>query len=233
MLEETQSANDTLNLKTALSYRDVLSHPVLRFVLPMYMIVCSYNICFNEVFPLYAIAFRSDGGLEFTSTLVGVSFMINAIVSFIANSAFSSFSHKFPLLYLWRAFMVGAGLSMFSVGFLGYVKNTSWELALLVPISIIRTSCSTWAFSICMMSVANVAPKKHLGVIVSMSHACGAAARCITPILASPVFAWSISGDHPFPFDNHLVFTLLLGECLFCFYMSTKVSEKQIATRFK
>eukprot|EP00658_Telonema_sp_P-2_P063560 TRINITY_DN52315_c0_g1_i1.p1 TRINITY_DN52315_c0_g1~~TRINITY_DN52315_c0_g1_i1.p1 ORF type:complete len:237 (-),score=23.12 TRINITY_DN52315_c0_g1_i1:164-874(-) len=204
-----------------------------KYVMPVYMIVCSYNVCTNEVFPLYAIAYRIDGGLEFTSSLVGVCFMINAFVSFFANMQFSRIAARVPLLTLFRVLVVCAGISLFLLSFLTYLNNTTWELIMFIPLSVVRSTCSTWAFSICMMLVANVSPKKHLGAFMSMSHACGAIARCISPIVASPLFAWSISGSHIFPFNHHLVFLVLLLECLLSFYLSTKVSESQVGRRFK
>ena len=228
-----QDANNELNSHPKVSYSDMASHPALKYVMPVYMIVCSYNVCTNEIFPLYAIAYRSDGGLEFTSSLVGICFMINAAVSFIANTQFSKVTARVPLLTLFRMLMLGAGSSLFLLSFLSYINNTTLEVLLFIPISIVRSTCATWAFSICMMLVANVAPKKHLGAFMSMSHACGAIARCVSPIIASPLFAWSITGNHVFPFNHHLVFIVLALECLLSYILSARVSEAQVGRRFK
>ena len=47
------------------------------------------------------------------------------------------------------------------------------------------------------------------GELNGSSMAMGALSRTIPPIVCSALYAYSIDGDHPFPFDYHLSLFLL------------------------
>lgn len=57
------------------------------------------------------------------------------------------------------------------------------------------------------------------GELNGISATVGSFSRAISPIICSALFAFSIVGDRPFPFDYHLVFYLLAVVRLAVAYM--------------
>lgn len=47
------------------------------------------------------------------------------------------------------------------------------------------------------------------GELNGISMAMGSLSRTVSPVVCSTLYAYSIDGDHPFPFDYHLAFFLL------------------------
>lgn len=226
-------ANAALNGMPSITIRQIFSHPLLRLTIPMYMLLCGFNIAYNEVFPLYAIAYKEDGGLGFTSTQIGISGMINAAVSIGANSIFSHVTSRISMMKLWTMCLGAAAIAMFSIGFFSFLPNASICLVAFVPLCLVRTTSTTWAFSLNMMFTANAAPKRHLGLVTTVAMACASVARSITPILAGPIFAWSLSNgnSHWFPFNHFLLFLMCGVAALLCILLGNKVPEDTISLR--
>jgi hypothetical protein len=222
-------------LGTEFRWADLARHRVLSRVVPMYMTLCAYNMSYAEVMPLYAIALVGDGGLELTSAQIGVIFAINAVMSIVVNYFFSFATDRMRLLTLWRTCSVAYAATVPLVGcsslLLKWTSNsTNAVMALLVAISAVRVTSTGFMFSLCMLFVANAAPKEFLGRVTGMSHASGSVARSLAPMIAAPLFAWSLSGHdgHVFPFDHNLLFVLCGAAAMGGYYLSTRLSEEDV-----
>jgi MFS family permease len=214
---------------------ELLLHPVLSRVVPMYMTLCAYNISYAEVMPLYAIAFVKDGGLELSSPQIGIIFAANAVMSVAVNYFFSYATDRVRHLRLYRGCCLLYACTIPLVGASSLLSRWSDRSALvvvgvLVLISAVRVTVSGFQFSLCMLFVANAAPKHHLGRVTGMSHASGSVARCLAPIVAAPLFAWSISnGDaHVFPFDHNLLFFMCSAAAMAGYFLSTRLTENDV-----
>ena len=217
------------------TWTQLRSHPVLSKIIPMYMALCAYNISFAEVMPLYAIAFLKDGGLELSSSNVGIIFAANALMSLGANVAFGYIAEKVRYLRLWRISCVVYAITIPLMGTASIVSNLSHHnvaliLGLLCLLSAFRVTTSGFQFSLCMMFVANGAPPRHLGRVTGMSHACGSISRSLAPVIAAPLFAWSISGGdhHIFPANHYFLFILCSLASLCAYWLSTRLSEEDV-----
>lgn len=63
--------------------------------------------------------------------------------------------------------------------------------------TIVRVFTTIWCFSMNTIFFTNVAPKRHLGAVTAMSYASGAGARALAPMIAAPIFAWSVAPSSP------------------------------------
>ncbi|CAN0591569.1 unnamed protein product, partial [Laminaria digitata] len=59
------------------------------------------------------------------------------------------------------------------------------------------------------LAINNATGSHRRGELNGLAATVDSFARAISPILCSALFAFSIDGHHPFPFDYHLVFYLL------------------------
>eukprot|EP00904_Undaria_pinnatifida_P000573 jgi/Undpi1/10516/HiC_scaffold_29.g12966.m1 len=59
------------------------------------------------------------------------------------------------------------------------------------------------------LALNNAVATDRRGELNGISAAGGSLARAISPMICSVLFAFSIDGDHPFPFDYHFAFYLL------------------------
>lgn len=78
---------------------------------------------------------------------------------------------------------------------------------LLLPL---RASYAVRQFYVGMsIAINNATGPERRGELNGLSMMVSSFARALAPVACSALFAFSIDGDHPFPFDYHLVFYLL------------------------
>ena len=265
--------NRAFNARPSIGPADIASHPLLRPSIGIYVLHCGYNIAYNEVFPLFAIARREDGGLGLGSGLIGAAGMVNAAVSVAANALFPAVAARVQLVTLWGGCHVAIAVAMAVVGFVSYLPSaplgeptagytfstptemtmgvppsvsTSAFFAAFVPLCLLRTSAVTWAFGANMMVTANAAPKRHLGTVTTAAMAGASVARSIAPMVAAPLFAWSISGRNAGSSEVHAVasavntfvgvghftvFGLCAAAALFCALLALRLRNEAISVR--
>ena len=59
------------------------------------------------------------------------------------------------------------------------------------------------------LATNNAVDPSRRGAVNGLSMTLGSLAKAAGPTAASTVFAWSIHRHHPFPFDHHLIFSLM------------------------
>lgn len=214
------------------SWSRMFAHPILQRCVPMYMTLCAFAIIYNEVLPLYAIALVSHGGLEMTSTDIGVISSINAAISVGCNLIFPYATARVSTLVLWRWCCVVFAVSMFLYGITTHLNalfhSKAVNMGWISLISCFRCLSSTWMFSLSMMFVANAAPPVHLGRVTGMAHACGSLMRSLWPLTAAPMFAWSISAPRWFPLNHYFVFILSSAMAVLGYYLSLPLREDDV-----
>lgn len=232
---DTEGAHSTPP-RAEFTWGDLFRHPVLRRCVPMYMALCAYNIIYTEVLPLYGIALQQDGGLEITTTEIGIVFTANAAISVVMNLIFPHVTKRYETLFLWKICNVVFAATVMLNGVatsLNRFESKAVTIGWLVFLAVFRCTASTWCFSLCMMFVANAAPPEYLGKITGINHACGSLMRSLWPLLAAPMFAWSISAPHWFPFNHYLVFVISTLLAVFAYYISLPLREDEVIKKTK
>ena len=197
----------------------------------MYMALCAYNIVYSEILPLYGIALQKDEGLQISTTDIGFVFTANAAISVVMNLLFPHVTKRCTTLFLWRAcnLMFAATVMLNGVTTsLNSYHSRSLTMGWLIFLAFFRCTASTWCFSLSMMFVANAAPPEHLGKVTGMSHACGSLMRSLWPLVAAPMFAWSISSHHWFPFNHYFVFVVSSLLALYAYFLSLSLTEDDV-----
>eukprot|EP00744_Colponema_vietnamica_P020668 GILI01029407.1.p1 GENE.GILI01029407.1~~GILI01029407.1.p1 ORF type:complete len:357 (-),score=48.16 GILI01029407.1:112-1182(-) len=170
------------------------------------MVISFSDIAFFEILPLWAVSGRSFGGLAMPSETVGLVILINGLPGIFANFLFSTMLNKVggptQLLRIATTMWI---ISAFAEPFAYYFEGTT-GIAVLSCFLIVRVIGAAWSFSPNFLLIGRSAPPGHLGSINGIAQSLGCATRTLAPILVAPLYAWSISSPHPFPFNYHLAF---------------------------
>ncbi|KPA86278.1 transporter-like protein [Leptomonas pyrrhocoris] len=194
---------------THFGYREAFSSPYTRFMLIQYMMLCATDMAARECFPLWAVATAAAGGLGMTISQVSYILLLNSAPYFVANIFFRIFERKYHnKMGLFRLGMLIAGTAVLLLPFNSYVDSTVLVYVLVFLCTAVRQMFVSWCYSLNTMLTARAAPPGHVGSIMGINQSCNASVRGLTPFIAAPLFAWSISGDHIFPFDHAFIFLL-------------------------
>lgn len=192
--------------KTKFGYKQAFQNPLTCTVLALYMIISFSDIAFYEILPLWAVSGRAFGGLSMPSQTVGFVILINGLPGMFANFVFSRMLNKIggptSLLKLGVTLWL---LSAFVQPFSHHLEG-GMCLAVVSFLLIVRVIGSAWTFSTTFLLIGRTAPQGHLGSINGIAQSLGCATRTLAPLLVAPLYAWSISSPHPFPFNYHLAF---------------------------
>lgn len=202
---------------TRFGYREAFARPYTRFMLSQYMVLSATDMMARDCFPLWAVATTSVGGLGLSSSQVSYILLANSAPCLAANLLFRVVERYFVnRMGLLRVGVIGAGMAVVLLPLSSYLGDSFWVYALVFLCSAGRQVFCSWCYSLNTMLTARSAPPGHVGSIMGINQSCGALVRGIVPFVAAPLFAWSISGDHVFPFNHVLVFfisSLLFYSC--------------------
>ncbi|KAH9601643.1 Major facilitator superfamily [Trypanosoma melophagium] len=191
-------------------YRDAFKFPTTRDVLIIYMLLSVADMAFGEIFPLWAIAGVAVGGLGFRSEQIGLFLLSNSVPCVLANLCFHLVCGIITdKMQLWRLSIVGMGFAVVIIPFASYLPQNFQQFGLVLMCTFSRQWFAAWAYSLITLLTARSAPKGCVGTMYGINQSCGAAMRCVGPILVTPIFAWSISSYHIFPFNHVFVFLLM------------------------
>lgn len=189
-------------------FKQAFQLQLTRRVLVISMLISASDMIYAETFPLWGIAEVEVGGLGLKANLIGSLILVNSIPSIIANMMFSSTLKRFKdQLTFFRTTEIFYGVLSFLVGFAPYFgPSAGFWFAMLI--GVIRKAWESWCWSLLMMVCAQTAPKGKVGLMYAVQQASACVVRCIVPFIGAPLFAWSISGNHIFPFNHFLLFII-------------------------
>ena len=97
-----------------------------------------------------------------------------------------------------------------------FLRKIKLFYVLLVFVTMVRSCCVVWSFSLVLSRIASLAPPAHLGKVTGISHSTTTAARFLAPLLGTPLFAWSAGGASGltfFPFNRYFIFLVNASAC--------------------
>ncbi|CAD2219781.1 transporter-like protein [Angomonas deanei] len=217
--------------KESFGYKEAFQLKNTRYMLLQYMIVCAADMVMRECFPLMATATVAAGCLGYSKNKIAIVLLINSIPTLISNIFFSYFSKKYVnQMELFRVGAGGAAVLIFLLTLTPYVPTGYFSLFLVTLCSSAAAFFPPFCYSINNMCTAKAAPAEHVGSLMGINQSCGSIMRAIVPVLASVLFAWSISGNHIFPFNHAFVFVLSSLLYVFVFYRSYAIATRDDMT---
>lgn len=222
VIEEREQENQeaSTNSVSKFGFKSAFKFHLTKDVLFISMLISASDMIYAETFPLWGIADSSVGGLGLKADLIGVLIIVNSVPAVAANMVFASmlkwwndelgFFKLTELMYALLSFTVpfapffGVNGGFWFAMFFGFIRK-GWE---------------SWCWSCLMMICAQTAPKGKAGTMYAVQQASSCIVRCIVPFIGAPLFAWSISGDHIFPFNHFLLFLLCVIPLLHSWYIT-------------
>ncbi|KAK7201323.1 transporter [Novymonas esmeraldas] len=209
---------------TTFGYREAFARPYTRFMLTQYMVLCATDMVARDSFPLWAVATASAGGLGLSTSQVSYILLANSAPCLAANILFRVVERYYTnKMGLFRVGVSVGGTAVALLPLNSYLPGGLWIYFLVFLCTATRQVCISWCYSLNTMLTARSAPPGHVGSIMGINQSCGSLVRGCVPFIAAPLFAWSISGSHPFPFDHVLVFALSATAFYFCWWRSYRI----------
>lgn len=202
-----------------MTYKQALADTVIRNITILYMCVSAGDIFFNEVLPLWAISSTESGGLGMFSDEVGVLMLLFSIPTFLANIFFARvYKAMHSANRMWT---IGGAINIVAVILIPYASNfTGWTCFLYIfVLGSIKNCAGSTLFNIIHLHTAKAAPPGMAGSVYGISQSFSYSVRTVVPFLAAPAYAWSVSGQHVFPFNHYFTFIvfmlpMVIGVCV-------------------
>lgn len=209
-------------------YRQAFQHKETRFMLILYMLFASADTLVNETVPLWVIASKESGGFGLSSPQVGLLLLANGIPCVTSTLMFpfmcSIYADKAGL---FRISILLYSLSIIILPLTYYLPYSFLSISVLILCQGTRQLLVSWCFSLCTMLTARSAPVKFMGATMGISQSCCAICRALVPFVFTPIFAFSISGHHIFPFNHCLTFFFAAAATLFCWLTMYRVTTTE------
>ena len=185
----------------------------------------SFNaIAMSEVFPLWLLSGKSDGGLNLTASYIGT------IISFVGFSLLIFQAFVYP--WLAKRYSVTDLMKHSMLALVPCVSLTPFLSSLDVTVAVVLCTllrCIQMCLVMCMftatfLAINNASDDDNRGASNGLAMLIGSVSKGLGPIVASILFAWSINNDSTFPFDHHFIF-FVISTLTFALYLILR-SEK-------
>lgn len=200
-LDENGESKRPFGLTQLFHYEEDPAHPeygpsdlvALRRLILGYMLCCATEINFFEIAPLLMMLPHADGGFAWNTTAIGLFFTLSGAYGFIASQLMPLF-----IKYFGRVRTLTWGLCIASVcsaifPLLASVPEPFPAYLILLVFVVIQRTALNSSFSASIMSIPLKSPASHLGSVTGLAHSAGNITRGVFPIIAAPLFAWSVS----------------------------------------
>ncbi|GET92795.1 hypothetical protein, conserved [Leishmania tarentolae] len=193
---------------THFGFKQAFTNPLLRRVCFISMLICSSDMMFTEIFPLWMAANSQHGGLQLSTQQMAILLLVNGAPLVLANIVFASvIKYSGGPIRFWIAsqliYAVFTALVPTAASF-----STSSRFWYTMAMGMLRKVSEGWSFALIMLFVSLTAPQGKVAIMFGIQQSTACLVRCAVPFIFAPLFAWSISAPRPFPFNHYLVFLL-------------------------
>ncbi|CBZ38182.1 transporter-like protein [Leishmania donovani] len=193
---------------THFGFKEAFLNPLLRRVCFISMLICTSDMMFTEIFPLWMAAESRNGGLQLSPYQMAILLLVNGAPTVLANIVFASvikysggpirFWIASQLIYAFFTAVVPTATAF----------GTTSRFWFTMAMGMLRKVVESWNFALIMLFVSLTAPQGKVAIMFGIQQSTGCVVRCAVPFIFAPLFAWSISAPRPFPFNHYLVFLL-------------------------
>lgn len=178
----------------------------------LYALLGAIEIAFNDVFPIWLWTPTYNQGLGLEPYEIGILSAITGAIIFISQLTLTPWMNStFGMKSTFNFTTVLSIIPLFLLPDIYHYahKDTLWLMwTYLIYIYLWRMVWVEASFTSTMLLINTSVPSSELGVLNGLAQSLVALGRAIFPFLFTPLFALSISGTLPFPFDVHMVFYL-------------------------
>lgn len=200
-----------------MTYKRAFRDPIILVVTVLYMCISSSDMSFREVMPLWAIAAPEVGGMGMLSDKVGLIMLSFTVPTFFTTLLFPTIYKFLKTFWMWELGSALFIICMMLVPCASEMSTTGGFWFLMLTGALRNCVCSA-LYDLIFLLTARASPPGTVGAVNGISQSMALFTRCIVPFAMAPTFAWSISGNHVFPFNHYFVFfisVIPLGYAMF------------------
>eukprot|EP01039_Chlorochromonas_danica_P000379 gene379-412_t len=219
----TNSGKSSPSSSGALSTSEVLRQKVVLLACGSYGMLAMAYIIYDETIPLFLKLDKTEGGLSFNSTEIGLMISISGGIMLFFNffllPHFAAQSKRWlfeigvlggvPMTFAWPI------LAIINTHFLSHLHSHVSYYSILWPalilLSTIKNVFSCLCFTAVMIQVNHSVSEKYLGAVNGLGQSFAALARAVGPALGGAL--WSLSIQTENVFVNFMVVSFVLVGC--------------------
>ncbi|CBZ30829.1 transporter-like protein [Leishmania mexicana MHOM/GT/2001/U1103] len=192
---------------THFGFKEAFVNPLLRRVCLISMLICTSDMMFTEIFPLWMAAESRNGGLQLSPHQMAILLLVNGAPTVLANIVFASVIKYWggPIRFWIASQLIYAFFTVVVPTATGFGTGRFWYT---MAMGMLRKVVESWNFALIMLFVSLTAPQGKVAIMFGIQQSTGCVVRCAVPFIFAPLFAWSISTPRPFPLNHYLVFLL-------------------------
>lgn len=165
----------------------------------------------NEIFTLWVVTSRADGGLNYNTQQIGVAVMICGVIgTALQLTLYPYASEKLGVLgvHRWGGLMFALN-SMF-IPCISYISlNETVTMTIVVLALTMQSVAATWYLVSTFVLISNSCYSHQLATVNGIGQTCASLGRLSGPYLGSVLFAWSETNGLEWPFNQFLVYYVL------------------------
>jgi len=206
----------------------LIKQPSVRLAIVWYSVHSMFSIYLYEIFPLWLLATKESGGMDFGLAAIGSIQSITGFVLLLYQSfLFPKIAKKILPVQLWtRSGFILVPLIII-MPFLSLLSDET-EVSFLLSAAL--RSCQIvldmTMFTCSFLLINNSCDANKRGSANGLAMSCASVFKSIGPIIGGIVFAWSATNDLPFPFDYHFSFFLIAIMTLGESYLVSKLPQR-------
>ena len=176
----------------------------------------------NEIFTLWVVTSRADGGLSYNTQQIGVAVMICGVIGTLLQlTLFPYASDRLGTLGVHRyGGLMFAANSLF-IPCIPYISSDPTVTMIIVVLALTMQSvAATWYLISTFVLISNSCYSHQLATVNGIGQTCASLGRLSGPYLGSVLFAWSETNGMEWPFNQYLVYYLLALLCVLIYQYS-------------
>lgn len=167
----------------------------------------------NEVFTLWVVTSRADGGLNYNTQQIGTAIMFCGVIgTFLQLFLYPYAVDKLGVLKVHRWGAVLIALSSILIPNLPSMAGPDSPvlvLVLTVALLTLQALAATWYLVSTFVLISNSCYSHQLATVNGIGQTCASIGRLTGPYIGSVVFAWSETNGLAWPCNHYLVFYIL------------------------
>jgi hypothetical protein len=171
------------------------------------------TIVFNEIFPLWVITLKSQGGFEFTSHEIGIATMISGILGIMLQvTLYPNMTDRFGVLKVHKGGIVVFTFAVALIPWTSLLNDSNsvvirW-IAIVGSLLLINVA-STWVLVSVFVFINNSCYSTQRATVNGIGQTFASLGRLLGPYFGASIFAWSENNGLKWPLNFHFCFYLL------------------------
>ena len=171
------------------------------------------QIILNEVFPLWVVTSKSDGGFDFNTQNIGTVILFSGPISIFAQLVlYPKITDNYGVLKVYKIAAYSFGVMIILLPMVSFISQ--YNIPLLSGVVIwfslsILTVTGQWILISLFVLINNSCYTNDRGVVNGIGQSFASFARFLGPSSGGNMFAWSENNNLPWPLNYHFVFILI------------------------